>query len=209
MMQLRTFKVENLFAPDRPTGPWDPRWNDPAIASKMAAERLKVVGHEIGSGVTNGLLAPANVPVFPKNKTEHRTFALVSTAEVGASGPATKTGGFGEIYRPYSFGRDKVYFHVQNLVFGADATGLGFVEAVVGRVQGGWGCSAALSVKFLADLEPVTGLLWQGELDPPQNVNVCLVGRSDALREAFPSLTTAAVLFFSQQRGGGGAQTPR
>jgi hypothetical protein len=197
-MALNVIKEKVKRDPTMPSGVWDPSWNDPEVARRVARDAwLKVLyGPEpIGQGQ---LIAAESLPKYPKKNTEERTFELGAPAEV--DGLKFLGGSFGEIFRRYTYGGAKpaVNFHTQGLVFGADEKGRYFVRAQVGRVDGAWDCAAGLVVRFHAGDKALGGIVWEGELNPPKDVEVVFQGQDQELAKAFAELDRVTVSFWSR-----------
>ncbi|HEY3448041.1 MAG TPA: hypothetical protein VGK67_16915 [Myxococcales bacterium] len=200
-MDLKTLTPNLKRDPGLPSGVWDPMWERPEVAHRVAVDAylaLRVGDDALWGG--DGLLAAEALPDYPKKNTEERTFALGEVRTFEESPTRFRGGSYGEIFRRYTYGQTKpsVNFHAQAATFGLDSEGRYFLKGVVGRVDGIWGNKAALCCRFLAGAELVGGVFFEAELDPPQDVPFRLTGVSPRLRERFDAITAAQVLFFSK-----------
>lgn len=199
-MEIKSFTPNLKRDPGMPNGVWDPVWQKPDVAHRVAVEgylALRMAQEDWGP---DGLLAAAALPAFAPRNTEERTFALSEVRAFEDSATRFKGGSYGEIFRRYTYGGTKpaVNFHAQAATFGVDSDGRYFLKAVVGRVDGGWGNKAALCCRWLAGGALLGGLVFEAELDPPQDVPFTLTGRSAALAARFDALDAAQLLFFSK-----------
>jgi len=197
-MEIKTLETKLTRDPTLPAGVWDPTWNDPEIAARIAADAFEqtLFGSEpIGEGQ---LVAAESLPKYPKKNTEERNFGLAKTRVV--EGTDFKGGSYGEIFHRYTYGGTKpaVNFHAQAVIFGADAKGRYLLRARVGRVDGGWGCAAALKIEFVAGGRVLGGLFWEGELDPPKDVEISFKGTDAVLKDSFGALDEVRVQFYSR-----------
>lgn len=195
---MRSYPVNLNPDPDLPRGLFDPRWQDPAIASRVAFTVYRRLSFDE---------APLRLVVdgLPEQKamvTDARVFPLVDVHE--HDGAKFKGGSFGELHRRYSFGgrRPTVNFHAQAVCFGVDDKGRFYLRSKVGRFDGGWGNDAALVVKLHAGDELVGAVYWAGELDPPKDVHVHLLGKDPVVAARFAELTEARVAFTGRHHGG-------
>jgi len=199
-MKLTTFAPNLKRDPTLPSGLWDPLWQKPEVATRVALEtylHLRCTFPDFGP---DALVPAADLPTFPPRNTEERTFALGDVKTFEDSSTCFRGGSYGEIYRRYTYGQTKpaVNFHAQAVVFGVDSEGRYFLKGSLGRVDGGWGNRASLCLRFVAAGAPVGGVLFEAELDPPQDVPFSLAGSSPALAAAFPKLEAARLSFFSK-----------
>ena len=200
---LKTYELQEMkLEKGMPTGVWDPAWEKPEVATKIAANVYKQMRLESVDFGAEKLVGPEKLKKFPAKKTETRTFALDAAQTFEKSTTRLRCGSFGEIFKRYTFGsgtgKAPVNFHVQALIFGVDSEGRWFVKGRVGRVDGGWGTKAGLTVSFVAKGSKVLGgVQWEGELDPPRDVPFCFVGCDPALAEQFGALKEVHVSFFS------------
>ena len=157
-----------------PTGIWDPIWEKPEVASKIAAKIYADLRHE-GAKFTEELVPDSKLPELPERKVEERTFKFLAPTKFETTSTKVKGGSYGEIYRKVTFGNMKpaVNFHAQAATFGLDSTGRFFLRGEVGRVGGDWQNRAWLVLRFLGPKGKVIGgISWHGELDPPANYDV-------------------------------------
>jgi len=194
---LKTLPINLKRDPSLPSGLHDPKWKDPAVASRVALgwhTRLMVTQAALFQAT--GLLPSGKALEGRTGNVDKRSFPL-TTRHPTSGGGMFVGGSYGEIYHRYSFGGrlPTVNFHAKAVVFGADSDGRFFLGSTVVRMDGGWGNSASLVLRFLAGTNEVGGIFWEDTLDPPQDKDVLVVGHSDALKAAFPQLTEAAVTF--------------
>jgi len=200
---LKTYDLKEMkLEKGMPTGVWDPAWEKPEVAVKIAVNVYKQLRLESVDFGAAALVAPDQLKTFPAKRTESRTFPLDPAQTFEKSTTRLRCGSFGEIFRRYTFGtgtgKPPVNFHVQALIFGVDSDGRWFVRGRAGRVDGGWGTKAGVVVRFVAKGGKVLGgVQWEGELDPPRDVPFSFLGCDPSLAEKFAALKEVQVSFFS------------
>ena len=194
---MRAFPVNLNPDPDLPRGPFDPRWQDPHVASKVAFTVWTRLSFKDGQAT----LVLDELPEQRAMFTESRRFPL--DVVHAHDGKRFKGGSYGELHRRYSFGgkRPTVNFHAQALCFGVDDAGRFYLRSKVGRFDGGWGNDAALVVKLHAGDELLGAIVWLGALDPPKDVHVQIVGKDATLAARFDDVTHAHVAFTGRHHG--------
>ncbi len=191
---VKTYPVNLAREPGMPTGIHDPAWKDPAVATKVGLDhyaRVMSQGLPRQAFQTVETLAPMR-----RGAVETRSFVLTTVTPL-AGGVRVRAGSYGEIHRRYSFGGrlPPANFHAMAVGFGVDSLGQCFLKALVGRMDGGWGNRAALSVVFASDQGELGGISWVGELDPPGDKPVLVLAQDKALKDGSDALTTATVTF--------------
>lgn len=200
MARLRTYKVDLTHDPALPVSLFDPKWNDPEVAARVALEaykRLPLDSAELPP------LAREGLPEQKRTASDTRVFPLEHVQEI--HGLRLKGGSYGELHKKYSYGgrRPTVNFHAQSVCFGLDSEGRYFLRARVGRFDGAWGNDAVLSVTFYAGDEEIGGSHWAGALDPPHDIDVEVIGLDAALKDRFDEVTSARVAFTGNHHGTG------
>lgn len=188
--------------PTLPSGIWDPMWQKPEVGTRVARQTYQQMRYESVEFGEAALSPEAELADYPKKRCEVRTFSLAEVQTFEGSKVQLRCGSVGEVFKRYTFGtgtgKPPVNFHAQALQFGVDSDGRWFVKATVGRVDGGWGTKAALVVRFVGkDGKALGGAQWSGELDPPRDVPVLLLGKDAALAAKFGEVKEAAVTLFA------------
>ncbi len=174
-----------------PTSLFDPRWQEPAVAARIAFLIHCRIPFEDGAVP----LAPEPVDA-PAALTDARSFALTQViARDDDARVRFKGGSYGELHRRYAFGTHTANFHAQAVAFGADSRGRYFLSAVVGRFDGPWGNDGTLAVSFFAGAVCAGTVRWHKSLDPTGDHRVVIFGRDDTLKDAFENLDRADVTF--------------
>jgi len=196
---IKTHPVNLNRDPQLPTGIHDPRWKEPAVATRVALTTFQRL-------MMNPALFPAAVmlpagdvnPGF-KGNVDKRAFTFQPAQDIPLKKLRFKGGSYGEIHHRYSFGGrlPAVNFHAQAVIFGLDSSGRFFLSATVGRMDGGWGNSAALVVK----MGEAGAIQWTHEMDPPQDHPVLVTGQDAALSAAFDGVNDAHVAFHTLHAG--------
>lgn len=201
---IKTVPVNLSRDPSLPTGIHDPKWKDAAVAARVAFntyQRLLLDPALFPSTTT--LLPDAKAAPDFKGGVDKRTFAFLAPEPIPSRNLRFRGGSYGEIHRRYSFGGrlPAVNFHAQAVIFGADSDGRFFLQATVGRMDGGWGNKASLVVKLTGSGGDVGNIAWTHEMDPPMDHHVVVTGRDPALAAAFDGLGNALTTFFTLHRG--------
>ncbi|MEW5848653.1 MAG: hypothetical protein AB2A00_07550 [Myxococcota bacterium] len=201
---MKTYPVNLNRDPNLPTGIHDPKWRNPAVASVVAfnAYQRTMMEHR-GEFPEKPLVTSDALKDARTGTVEKRSFMTAQVHTVQGWNLHFKGGSYGEIHRRYAFGGrlPAVNFHAQNVFFGVDSDGRYFLRAVVGRMDGGWGNKAALSATFLTDKGDLGGVLWQHEMDPPQDYPFVLVGKDARLAAEFNNLREILVVFQTHHAG--------
>ena len=197
---LKTYPVDLNPPPGMPTGVWDPSWEKPEVAHKVALMTYRQLRSESFDG---GALRPASeLPKLAKKNTEHRVFELGEAQPIQDLGVRVRGVSYGEIYRRYAFGpRPAVNFHAQAVSFGADSEGRFFIDAQIGLVGGAFESEAALLVKFVGKRGAIGGVAWQGPVASEKNFHLQILGTDDKLRDNFDKLTEIQVDFYAKCTG--------
>ena len=188
-MDVRTYPV-NLGGgkSGMPTSLFDPAWQDPAVAARVAFMIYCRVPWP----------APAALERAPVDAaaalTDERRFPLVHVHTL-EDGTRFKGGSYGELHRRYAFGNQTANFHAQAVAFGVDDKGRFVLTAVVGRFDGPWGNDATLSATFLAGKDVVGSAVWRKQMDPAGDHRVIVAGQDAAIAAAFDRIDGARVCF--------------
>jgi hypothetical protein len=199
-MDLKTFTPTFKRDPGLPSGVWDPAWQRPEVASRVAADAYLTLRYAQDDFGPDALQDGAALPQLSDRYTEERRFALGEAKTFDDSPTRLRGGSYGEIFKRYTYGgtRPAVNFHAQAVSFGVDSQGRYFLKGILGRVDGAWGNRAALICRFLAGERCVGGLSFQCELDPPQDVPFLLSGTSPRLAREFDAIDCAQLTFFAK-----------
>jgi hypothetical protein len=199
-MDIRTHPVSLRPDPTLPTGVWDPLWEKPEVAARIASNTFLHLFYKGAKFDSDTLIADNKLPEFTKKNTEHRTFPLTQVLTLAQPSVQFRGGSYGEIYRRYTYGGPKpaVNFHAQQVSFGVDSEGRYFLSAVVGRVDGMWGNKVTLAARFVGTNGSFGALLWEGEVDPPKDYPVELFGKSERMANAFSQLKEVAISFYTK-----------
>jgi len=203
MNALKTFELTELKSdPTLPNGIWDPMWEKPEVATRVAMLAYKQLRLEAVDFGEAPLIDAADLQEHPKKRIETRTFALGTVHTFEGSATKLRAGSYGEVFKRYTFGagsgKASVNFHIQGLVFGVDSEGRWLVKGTVGRVDGGWGTKAGFVLQFVTkNGKTIGGVQCECELDPPKDVPVQFLGRDARLAADFDSLKEATLTFFS------------
>ena len=119
---IKTHPVNLNRDPQLPTGIHDPRWKEPAVATRVALTTFQRL-------MMNPALFPAAVmlpagdvnPGF-KGNVDKRAFTFQPAQDIPLKKLRFKGGSYGEIHHRYSFGGrlPAVNFHAQAVIFGLD-----------------------------------------------------------------------------------------
>ena len=197
---LKTYPVDLNPPPGVPTGVWDPTWEKPEVAVKVALMTYRKLRSQ--SFDDGALLPVADLPKLAKKNTEHRAFELVDEHKLEDLGVRLRGGSYGELFRRYAFGpRPAANFHAQAVTFGADSEGRFFVDAQIGLVGGAFQSEAALCVKFMGKRGAIGGVAWQGPVASEKNFHLHILGVDEKLRESFDKLSEIQVDFYAKCTG--------
>lgn len=191
--RVKTIKTQAFALPTSlPMGIFDPKWNEPAVATRVA--------HLVGTRAPKGDAPLVDDPLpLPKDVVEERVFLLAPT-ELRRDGHLFRGGSYGELHRHLAFGTTTANFHAQSVCFGLDERGRYFLHATVGRFDGPWGNDGILDVTFFAGGERLGACRWHGRLDPATD-RVVALGGTDARLAGDPSRVDRAVVRFAARHG--------
>ena len=197
---LRTYPVDLNPPPGLPSGVWDPAWEKPEVAARVARHTYRQLRAQ---GMDGGPLRPASeLPRLAKRNTEHRAFALGDAQPIPDLNASLRGGSYGEIFRRYAFGpRPAANFHAQAVSFGVDSDGRYFVDGQIGLVGGAFDNEAALVVRFVGKRGAIGGVAWQGPVASEQNFHLQILGSDDRLRDSFDKLSEIQVDFYAKCTG--------
>jgi hypothetical protein len=186
--QPRLYAVQLTPNPELPVSLFDPKWQQPEIAQKVAFK----MWDELSKSVPGGLIDEEDLPEQRRFLSERRAFTFVR-----AEGATRFAGSYGELHRHYSLGgaRPSSNFHAQAVSFGVDEDGHFVLAARVGCWDGPMENTAVLSVRFFAGETCIGAVCWSGDLVPRQDINVGIVGQSDRLKAAYADIDGAEVVF--------------
>jgi hypothetical protein len=170
-----------------PKSLFDPRWNQPDVASRVAF----VLSRRLPSN-TDAQLGGALA--LPPELTESRTFKFVDE-HTTPDGVRVKGGSYGELHRHVSFGSQPANFHAQAVAFGVESSGRFFLVATVGRFDGPWGNEGTLAATFKAGKDVVGSASWKKFLDPVGDHRVVVVGKDVKIAARFDEIDSALVQF--------------
>ena len=182
-----------------PDGFWDPKWKDPHVATLLARNAYRSLRFKEEDFPNDPLAHYENLDLseYDERSVESQTFALTEIVEVEDFGTTFKGGSYGEVFKRYSFGISTIFFHAQGLCFGIDNEGRFFLQGQVGRINGTWGKKAAIGIYF----KTKDGLLgcfgWEAQLDPPQDIQMYIVGKDDKVRDNFHKIIEVEVAFYT------------
>jgi hypothetical protein len=186
--QPRLYAVQLNPNPELPISLFDPKWEQPEVAQRVAFK----MWDELSNSVPGGVIHEDDLPEQRKLMSERRTFDFPRDEE------GTRiAGSFGELHRHYSLGgaRPPSNFHAQAVSFGVDEEGNFVLAGRVGCWDGPIENTAVLSVRFIADDEVIGAVCWSGDLVPRQDIDVGVVGQSKRLKEAYARIDRAEVVF--------------
>ena len=201
MRDVKSYPVHLGVADGMPRGLFDPQWQDPAVAARVAFMiYCRVPFHSLGDAALDDRAVDA-----PHGLSDARSFRLDHTHTLD-DGTRFKGGSYGELHRRYAYGTHTANFHAQAVSFGADSLGRFTLTAVVGRFDGPWGNQGTLAVSFFAKAsssssspEVLVGTAsWVKALDPTGDHRVVVVGADPRLAHAFDRLTRADVAFVAR-----------
>ena len=200
-MGIKTFTPSFKRDPSLPSGVWDPMWQQPEVAARVAVDAYLALRYAQKDFGPDALLEPAAMSALSARFTEERSFGLGEVKLFEGSTTRFRGGSYGEIYRRYTYGgtRAAVNFHAQAVTFGVDSEGRYFLKGVLGRVDGDWGNRAALTCRFLArGGQCVGGVSFSCALDPAHDEPFLVTGQSPRLAQGFDALESAQLSFFSK-----------
>jgi hypothetical protein len=199
-MDIKTYTPSFKRDPSLPSGVWDPMWQQPEVATRVAVDAYVQLRQSREDFGPDALVEPAALPSLSLRYTEERRFELSEVKGFEGSQTKFRGGSYGEIYRRYTFGGTKpaVNFHAQAVIFGVDGEGRYFLKGALGRVDGDWGNRAALYCRFMAKGECVGGVSFDCALDPQHDEPFLVTGTSKKLAKCFASIEAAQLSFFSK-----------
>jgi hypothetical protein len=197
--ELKTYDIKLYPDPSMPDGVWDPKWNEPEVAIRVAINTYKSLRFQELNFELSSLTPVEDLPLddFDQRLAERRNFILPDPIALEDLGNQFRGGSFGELFKRYSFGIATIYFHAQAVNFGFDNEGRFMFHARVGRINGTWGKKAALSVSFNTPEGSIGSIGWAGELDPPRDIDVIIVGQDPQISAKFEAITDVDVAFFT------------
>lgn len=183
--QVKTYPVPAPTGPQSgmPVSLFDPRWNEPATAARIAHLLWSRLPAPDPSVVVVERLQTSDA------KTDDRTLAVA--VDVAADGRRLKGTSLGELHRRYGTGVHTTNFHAQAVTCGVDDSGLFFLCATVGRFDGPWGNTALLAATFMKGAEHIVvgSVVWERNLDPVGDHKVVVVGQDPRLAKGFDDVT--------------------
>ncbi|MHB8875637.1 MAG: hypothetical protein ACYC8T_18280 [Myxococcaceae bacterium] len=199
---MKTFPIPQHLPgndPTLPTGVWDPLWQKPEVARRIAGDVYRDLRLAMPEFPTLELTPAGKLTRFAPENTDERSFDLSDAVKVPDSSLRLRGSSCGEIFREYPAGpnKPKQYFHAQAVVFGLDSEGRYFLRGIVGRLAGNdMGNKATLELRFLDKAGKVLGgKIWRGQLDLQPETQVLIAGKSEALRAGFDGVHSALLSF--------------
>jgi hypothetical protein len=188
---LKSLPVNLVSDPSLPVSLFDPKWNDPAVAAKVALE----LARSLPRPGKDPLVDVTALPVQKKTASEERTFVFQAPLTFGAN--AVKAGSFGELHRRYTYGggRPPANFHAQAVAFAVFDDGRYFLRAKVGCHDGSFGNTCTLTLKLFAGDTPLGGTSFSATLDPGKDVDAAVTGSDPQIAARFVDVDRAVVVF--------------
>ena len=189
--RVKTYAAEAGPQAGMPTSLFDPAWNNPSTAARVAWMLSR--------------RAPAPDPAVrleaaPSTHATHSDERLFMIPGVlGADkGARFKGGSYGELHRRYAFGAHTANFHAQSVAFGVDDRGHFFLTATVGRFDGPWGNEGLLGATFMAGADVIGAVVWRHVLDPVGDHKMVLSGQDDRIAARFAAIDRVRVVFVAR-----------
>lgn len=189
---VRSYKVNLNPDPDLPVSLFDPKWNEPVVAQRVALKSWRELGPV---PVLSALCGEDELESFRRLHKEERTFHLIDPVDEG--GLRKKGGSYGELHKHFSWGgrRPNANFHAQAVAFAFGSDGTFIVSGRVGCWDGSFENQAHLQVRVFAGDDCVGAVSWTSTLKPKEDKDVRLFGKSDDVAKQFDAIDRVEVAF--------------
>jgi hypothetical protein len=174
-----------------PTSLFDPRWNEPEVAARVAFTIYCRVPFDGEVELLDDRVVSA-----PANLVDARTFSFAHVHE--RNGIKVKAGSFGELHRRYAAASHTANFHAQAVAFAVDSLGHFLLTAIVGRFDGPWGNHATLAATFFAGQERIGAATWSKAMDPAGDHRVVVAGTDERIAAKFDAIDHADIAFVAR-----------